>query len=375
MQAESGRFVATPPSTPKTPTKPGTSRAGKVVDAVTAEFSSSFDAYTLEAYRELFSEFDDDGSGDIDADELQGLLQAAGKKVSSIEIRKLIEEVDAVENGGNGDGLISESEFLRMLRDNKGPNIFAEATRKRANEVSQRRLELEAEKRRKTEDKLESDKQKQIRKDQQLAEEAERLRQANDDKARQVAEYNQREYENTTSEKERVAREDAERKALVAKRQNDRQAELNEAGRQKQAALDEAERLRLQNKQENDDRINNKQEFDKQKQERKKQQLAEEAGRLRQANEDKVRQVAEYNQRELEKTISEEARVKREDAERKALVKKKKVDEKARLEAAGKAKEEKIRKAKAAIEATAEAKRNKLEKKKGKRRFGTKGVI
>ena len=103
MQAESGRFVATPPSTPKTPTKPGTSRAGKVVDAVTAEFSSSFDAYTLEAYRELFSEFDDDGSGDIDADELQGLLQAAGKKVSSIEIRKLIEEVDAVENGGNGE--------------------------------------------------------------------------------------------------------------------------------------------------------------------------------------------------------------------------------------------------------------------------------
>ena len=183
-------------------------------------------------------------SGNIDAEELQALLQAAGKKVSAIEIRKLIEEVDAVENGGNGDGLISESEFLRMLRDNKGPNIFAEATRMRANQVNQRRLELEAAKRSKTENKLESDKQKQIRKNSQLAEEAERLRLANDDKARQVAEYNEREYENTTNEKERVRREDMERQALVKKRQDDKQAELNEAGRIKQAALEEAERLR-----------------------------------------------------------------------------------------------------------------------------------
>ena len=175
---------------------------------------------------------------------MQALLQAAGKKVSAIEIRKLIEEVDAVENGGNGDGLISESEFLRMLRDNKGPNIFAEATRMRANQVNQRRLELEAAKRSKTENKLESDKQKQVRKNLQLAEEAERLRLANDDKARQVAEYNEREYENTTNEKERVRREDMERQALVKKRQDDKQAELNEAGRIKQAALEEAERLR-----------------------------------------------------------------------------------------------------------------------------------
>ena len=80
----------------------------------------------------------------------------------------------------------------------------------------------------------------------------------------------------------------------------------------------------IQNKKENDDRINNKNESDKQKLERKNLQLAEEALRLKNANDDKARQVAEYNQRELEKTISEEARVKREDLERKALVKKKK---------------------------------------------------
>ena len=368
-------FVATPPSTPRTPTKPGISRGSKISDPITAEFSSAFDPDTLDAYRGLFAEFDEDGSGDIDADELQALLEAAGKKVSAIEIRKLIAEVDAVENGGNGDGLISLSEFLRMLRDNKGPNIFAEATRMRANEVSQRRLQLEAAKRKKTTDKLEFDKQKQLRKNQQLGDESERLRQANEDKARQVAEYNQRELENTVAEEERVRREDAERCALVAKRQADRQAELDEAGQRKTVALEEAERLRLKAKQELDDRINNKQEDDKQKQLRKNQQLGDESERLRQANEDKARQVAEYNQRELEKTISEAERVKREDAERKALVKKKKADEKARLEAAGKAKQDKIAKAKAIVAAKEEAKRLKLEAKSGKRRFGKNGVI
>ena len=324
----------------------------------------------------ISQEYDDDGSGNIDAEELQSLLQASGKKVSAIEIRKLIEEVDSVENGGNGDGLISESEFLRMLRDNRGPNILSDVTRQRADGVKQRRLELEAFKMKKTEDKLEADKQKQIRKNQQLADEAARLRQANDDKARQVAEYNQSEYEKTTSEKQRVEREDRERKALVAKRQADRQQELNDAGRAKQAALDEAERLRIKNKQESDDRINNKNEMDKQKQQRKNQQLADEAARLRQANDDKARQVAEYNQREYDKTTSEKQRVEREDRERKALVKKKKQDEKDRLAAAGKKKAERIAKAKKAIQDKEDAKRIKLEKKnKGKKRFGLKGVL
>ena len=67
--------------------------------------------------------------------------------------------------------------------------------------------------------------------------------------------------------------------------------------------------------------------------------------------------------------------MKREDAERKALVKKKKADEKARLEAAGKAKQDKIAKAKAIVAAKEEAKRLKLEAKSGKRRFGKNGVI
>jgi hypothetical protein len=190
----------------------------------------------------ISQEYDDDGSGNIDAEELQSLLQASGKKVSAIEIRKLIEEVDSVENGGNGDGLISESEFLRMLRDNRGPNILSDVTRQRADGVKQRRLELEAFKMKKTEDKLEADKQKQIRKNQQLADEAARLRQANDDKARQVAEYNQREYDKTTSEKQRVEREDRERKALVKKKKQDEKDRLAAAGKKKAERIAKAKK-------------------------------------------------------------------------------------------------------------------------------------
>jgi Ca2+-binding EF-hand superfamily protein len=190
----------------------------------------------------ISQEYDDDGSGNIDAEELQSLLQASGKKVSAIEIRKLIEEVDSVENGGNGDGLISESEFLRMLRDNRGPNILSDVTRQRADGVKQRRLELEAFKMKKTEDKLEADKQKQIRKNQQLADEAARLRQANDDKARQVAEYNQREYDKTTSEKQRVEREDRERKALVKKKKQDEKDRWAAAGKKKAERIAKAKK-------------------------------------------------------------------------------------------------------------------------------------
>ena len=114
------------------------------------EFGDSFEAAELLAYTKLFSEFDADGSGNIDADELQDLLKAAGKKVSKTEITKIIAEVDSIENGGNGDGVVSESEFLRMLRDNRGPNIFAEVTKNRAQKAQDRRKQKEAKKRKKT---------------------------------------------------------------------------------------------------------------------------------------------------------------------------------------------------------------------------------
>ena len=78
-------------------------------------------------YHELFEEFDEDGSGNIDATELRNILEHAGRRVSSQEIAKIIEEIDDPANGGNGDGLVSEDEFLNLLANN-GKNILAETT-------------------------------------------------------------------------------------------------------------------------------------------------------------------------------------------------------------------------------------------------------
>ena len=161
--------------------------------SIEAEFLDAFPPNILKAYRALFRQFDVDGSGDIDAEELHALLAAAGKKVSKTEIKKLILEVDAIENGGNGDGVVSESEFLRMLRDNRGPNVFAEVTKNRAHKAKERRKLKEAKFLKKTADKIEADRIKSLRKKQQLEAEAERLRVKNEMKLRQKAEWEESE--------------------------------------------------------------------------------------------------------------------------------------------------------------------------------------
>ena len=173
-------------------------------DTVIAEFADAFPPKVLHAYKTLFAEYDADNSGNIDANELLSLLNAAGKKVSKTEIKKIIQEVDSVENGGNGDGQVSLGEFLRMLRDNRGPNVFAEVTRNRASKAKARRMQKEAKKRKKTADKIEADRLKQLRKDQQLAEEAERLRIKNEQKRLQKEQHD-------ASVKQKLA---AEKKAL-----------------------------------------------------------------------------------------------------------------------------------------------------------------
>jgi Ca2+-binding EF-hand superfamily protein len=166
--------------------------------SIEAEFLDAFPPNILKAYRALFRQFDVDGSGDIDAEELHALLAAAGKKVSKTEIKKLILEVDAIENGGNGDGVVSESEFLRMLRDNRGPNVFAEVTKNRAQNARNRRLKKDTKERKKTVDKIEADRIKSLRKKQQLEAEAERLRVKNEMKLRQKVEWEE-------SERQRLA--------------------------------------------------------------------------------------------------------------------------------------------------------------------------
>ena len=101
--------------------------------------------------------------------------------------------MDAIENGGNGDGVVSESEFLRMLRDNRGPNVFAEVTKNRAQNARNRRLKKDTKERKKTVDKIEADRIKSLRKKQQLEAEAERLRVKNEMKLRQKVEWEESE--------------------------------------------------------------------------------------------------------------------------------------------------------------------------------------
>ena len=143
------------------------------------EFRGVFNIKVLTAYRNLFAEYDIDNSGQIDGHELQALLEAAGKKVNALEIGKLIQQVDSVENGGNGDGVVSEREFLTMLRDN----------RKRAHRAADRRQTMKEKKIKHINDKFELDKDKQRRKNQQLESEAERLRIKNEQKMKQKREW------------------------------------------------------------------------------------------------------------------------------------------------------------------------------------------
>ena len=185
----------------------GNSVSDNVTTEAQKEFGDAFSAKGMTAYRKLFAEFDADNSGNIDGDELGMLLEAAGKKVSVLEIGKLIEEVDAVENGGNGDGVVSEFEFLRMLKNNRGPNVFAEVTRKRASDAKARREQLEAEKLTKTNEKLEADKEKKRRKTRKLDDDAERLRVANEQKMKQKAEWEERERQKNIAKKEELDRE------------------------------------------------------------------------------------------------------------------------------------------------------------------------
>ena len=106
-----------------------------------------------------------------------------------MEIGKLIEEVDSIENGGNGDGKINLHEFLRMLSNNRGPNVLSEVTKSRYDSVAERRKIMVAEELRKVEEKLELDKEKQRRKTKQLADEAERLAEKNRQKEIQKEEW------------------------------------------------------------------------------------------------------------------------------------------------------------------------------------------
>ena len=60
--------------------------------------------------REAFIMFDSDGSGFIDAKELQGVMEKLGQPMNMDEIKQMLDDAD-----DDGDGLISFQEFKEMM--------------------------------------------------------------------------------------------------------------------------------------------------------------------------------------------------------------------------------------------------------------------
>eukprot|EP01083_Nonionella_stella_P069117 184084_1 len=74
---------------------------------------------SLEEMKSTFDEFDEDGGGTIDAEELSHALKKMGQALSMDEVHKLITEVDA-----NGDGEIDINEFKVMVEQSWFINAF-----------------------------------------------------------------------------------------------------------------------------------------------------------------------------------------------------------------------------------------------------------
>eukprot|EP00440_Ansanella_granifera_P074817 gb/GFBE01081193.1/.p1 GENE.gb/GFBE01081193.1/~~gb/GFBE01081193.1/.p1 ORF type:complete len:196 (+),score=73.07 gb/GFBE01081193.1/:1-588(+) len=74
---------------------------------------SKFTEERLAELREVFSAFDDDGNGSLDAEELALVLRSVGLAPSAKEIKRMIDEVDA-----DGSGCIEWPEFLFLMSKN-----------------------------------------------------------------------------------------------------------------------------------------------------------------------------------------------------------------------------------------------------------------
>lgn len=72
-------------------------------------------ARELAEYKEVFSMFDKDGDGTIDADELGTVMGSLGVNPSDAEIQQMIEEVDTDKNG-----TIDFSEFCALMASKAG---------------------------------------------------------------------------------------------------------------------------------------------------------------------------------------------------------------------------------------------------------------
>jgi Ca2+-binding EF-hand superfamily protein len=68
-----------------------------------------------EKLRQIFERYDDDGSGEIDAEELGQIFEALGQPMEEDELLQLVEEIDE-----DGSGMIEFDEFLQMVKSTGG---------------------------------------------------------------------------------------------------------------------------------------------------------------------------------------------------------------------------------------------------------------
>ncbi|KAL2270086.1 hypothetical protein VTJ83DRAFT_2270 [Remersonia thermophila] len=72
--------------------------------------SHSLSPEQVATFKEVFSVFDKDGTGDITADELGEVMRELGLNPTASELRDLVNEADL-----NNDGVISFEEFLALM--------------------------------------------------------------------------------------------------------------------------------------------------------------------------------------------------------------------------------------------------------------------
>ncbi|KAK5583127.1 hypothetical protein RB653_004717 [Dictyostelium firmibasis] len=75
---------------------------------------SNFSASEIAEFRASFAQFDENGDGQISALELQKILTKCGEKVTGVEVRDMIKEVDT-----DGNGSIDFNEFLQVMQKSR----------------------------------------------------------------------------------------------------------------------------------------------------------------------------------------------------------------------------------------------------------------
>ena len=80
--------------------------------------SADEEAKLEEVLKKTFAEFDTDGSGKVDGDEIAAMLQNMGMLPTAEEVKKLIEEADQEGDDGVKDGEIDFDEASSLIESN-----------------------------------------------------------------------------------------------------------------------------------------------------------------------------------------------------------------------------------------------------------------